>query len=71
MLRIAAGKAFPIAGDAPGAEIFVVGGSIRCDGEDLPAESWLRLPLGQEANLEAREDSVLWVKSGHLPPAAG
>jgi hypothetical protein len=66
MIRIAAGKHYRIAGDSPGAEIFVVSGAVHYDDGNLPAESWLRLPAGQAADLEAREDSVLWVKSGHL-----
>ena len=67
MIRIAAERTYALAGDSAGAEIFVVSGSIRFDGEELPAESWLRLPAGQPADLEAREDSVLWEKCGHLP----
>ena len=67
MIRIAAERSYAIAVDSPGAEIFVVGGSIRFDGEDLPAESWLRLPAGQPADLDALEDCVLWEKCGHLP----
>ena len=68
MIRIAAGKQYAIAADSPGAEIFVVNGSIRYDNGALPAESWLRLPTGESADLEARADSVLWIKCGHLPP---
>ena len=70
MLRVAAGRTYSIAADSPGAEIFVVSGSIRFDGEDLPSESWLRFPAGQPADLEAAKDSVLWEKSGHLPAAS-
>jgi hypothetical protein len=67
MIRVAGGKYYSIAGDSPGTEIFVVSGTIRYDDDSLPAESWLRSPAGQAAELEAREDSVLWVKCGHLP----
>ena len=67
MIRIVAGKQYSISGDSPGAAIFIVNGTICYDDEDLPAESWLRLPAGQMADLDAREDSVLWVKCGHLP----
>ena len=68
MLRIVAEQKYSIAKDSPGTEIFVVSGSIRYDDENLPAESWLRFPAGQSADLHARADSVLWVKRGHLPP---
>jgi hypothetical protein len=71
MVRVRAGNQYSIAPDSPGTEIFVVSGSLDYDGTYLPAESWLRLPAGQVAELEAREDSILWVKSGHLPDAAG
>jgi hypothetical protein len=71
MIRIAAGKQYTITGDSPGTEIFVVSGTVRFDDDSLPAESWLRLPAGQAADLEAREDSVLWVKSGHLTATPG
>jgi len=69
MLRIAAEQTYSIAGDAAGTEIFVVSGTIGYEGENLPAESWLRFPAGHSADLHARDDSVLWVKRGHLPPA--
>jgi hypothetical protein len=70
MVRVRAGNPYSIAADSPGTEIFVVSGSLAYDGAYLPAESWLRLPAGQVAELEAREDSILWAKSGHLPGAA-
>ncbi len=69
MIRIAAEQTYSTAGDSIGTEIFVVDGSIRYEGEHLAPESWLRLPAGQTANLHAIADSILWVKSGHLPYA--
>jgi len=69
MVRIVAEQKYSIAGDSPGTEIFVVSGTIGYEGENLPAESWLRFPAGHSADLHARADSVLWIKRGHLPPA--
>jgi anti-sigma factor ChrR (cupin superfamily) len=69
MLRIAAKRNHSIAGNPGGTEIFLVSGSVRYRDTDLPAESWLRLPANQSADIKARSDSVLWVKCGHLPPA--
>jgi len=69
MVRIAAEQRYAIAGNSAGSEIFVVSGTIGYEGENLPAESWLRFPAGHSADLHARADSVLWVKRGHLPPA--
>lgn len=71
MLRIATGSRIPLAGDSAGSELFVVSGTVRCDDDELPADSWLRLPAGQAADLEACENSVLWIKCGHLPNARG
>lgn len=67
MIRLGAGQQYSIAGDSPGTEIFVVSGTICFDSETLPAESWLRLPPGEIADLEARADSVLWEKRGNQP----
>jgi hypothetical protein len=69
MMRIAAGKRYPITDDSPGIEVFVVSGTIRYGKEKLPAESWLRLPAGEGAEVEALEGSVLWVKRGNQPAA--
>lgn len=69
MVRIAAGQEYAVAAISPGTEIFVVSGSIGYKDEDLSAESWLRFPAGQAADLHSTAGSVLWVKHGHLPPA--
>ena len=68
MVRIAAEQQYSIAGDSPGTEIFVVSGSIRYEDRVLPAESWLRFPANQSADLWALAACILWVKRGHLPP---
>ena len=49
-----------------GGEIYVISGSIRHDGRSCPAGTWLRFPRGSSHQLEAIEDALLWVKSGHL-----
>lgn len=69
MIRLVAGGQYPIADDSPGVEVFIVSGSIRVDSKTLPAESWLRLPVGEAADLNALEDSILWVKRGNQPTA--
>jgi len=50
-----------------GVEILVVTGAVRYGDEHLCAESWLRFPATQAASLTILEDSILWVKRGHLP----
>lgn len=71
MIRIAAGNRYAVAANIQGTEIFVVSGSVRHDDDNLTEEAWLRLPAGQGSDLEARVDSVLWIKSGHLPESPG
>ena len=61
------GDPCPIASDPGGLEILVISGSINDEGTELAAESWLRIPADQENRLVASSDSLLWVKTGHLP----
>ena len=67
MMRIAADQKHAFGDDSAGVEIFVVKGTVKYDDGELPAESWLRFPAGQFADLLAISDTVLWVKLGHLP----
>ncbi len=67
MVWIASGSTCTVTADPGGTEMFLVSGSIRYADEQLPAESWLRFPANQGADLLASADSVLWVKRGHLP----
>jgi anti-sigma factor ChrR (cupin superfamily) len=66
MIRLAAGEAFPIGAHPGGVEILVVDGAISDQGRKLGRESWLRFPADQAVRLSAAEDSLLWVKTGHL-----
>ena len=50
-----------------GLELFVVQGSVRVDQCQFAANSWLRFPPGARSDLYVGEDTLLWVKSGHLP----
>jgi ChrR Cupin-like domain len=67
MIRLAAGDRLPIDSDPGGIEILLVNGSIDDEGSELAAESWIRIPAGQKNRLTATSDSLLWVKTGHLP----
>ncbi len=67
MIRLGEGDPCPIASDPGGLEILVISGSINDEGTELAAESWLRIPADQENRLVASSDSLLWVKTGHLP----
>ncbi len=67
MIRLARGDALPIDSNSGGLELFVINGSINDEGTELAAESWLRIPPDQENRLVSASDSLLWVKTGHLP----
>ena len=65
MVRLQTGGRYLLPAD--GSEVFVVSGSVILTDQEMPAESWLRFPVGHEGKLIAASDSILWVKSGHLP----
>ncbi|NLS13412.1 cupin [Vibrio sp. SM6] len=50
-----------------GEEVFILSGELREGQSIYPAHSWLRFPQTQIHALEAIEDSVIWLKAGHLP----
>ncbi|MBX2799550.1 MAG: cupin domain-containing protein [Myxococcales bacterium] len=54
--------------DVPGgAEVLVLQGSLKADGDPLRVHSWMRLPAGTSWSGEAGADgATLWVKTGHL-----
>jgi anti-sigma factor ChrR (cupin superfamily) len=50
-----------------GEEIYVLRGKLQDSLGSYPGGTWLRLPLSEQLPLSASEDSLLWIKSGHLP----
>ncbi len=53
-----------------GAEVFVLAGVFSLGGELFRPASWLRVPIGETAEMTAGpEGAKLWVKSGHLAHA--
>lgn len=69
MRRIESERTLDLMPAQGGAELLVVSGEIDFAGTRLTAESWLRIPDGYRARLVAAEDTVLWLKTGHLPAA--
>lgn len=67
MIRLAAGESLPIVSNPGGVEMLLIRGTINDEGAELAAETWLRFPPGQENRIVAASDSLLWVKTGHLP----
>lgn len=54
-------------GDAGGAEVLVLDGSVSGGDAELTRHDWLRLPKGDLADLFAGEHGArLWIKTGHL-----
>ena len=54
-----------------GAELLMISGSARENGDTLTEGSWLRLPQGTQLQITAAEQGAkFWIKTGHLPFAA-
>lgn len=66
MKKVPAGERFDIEPNWLGSEVFVVDGLLARNGQCYPAESWLRFPAGSDAALTAGQDSLIWLKTGHL-----
>ena len=60
-----------------GLELLILEGSLTEGAEELPRNTWLRLPKGSDFTAKAGPEGVLfWIKTGHLaadpqPPKAG
>ena len=50
-----------------GEEIFVLSGRLKDEWGDYPAGSWIRSPHNSEHAPYTEEETVIWIKSGHLP----
>ena len=55
-----------IGAEEQGTEVFVFQGSLDLDGTRMATNGWLRLPPGYGVGLVAEEDSLVFLKSGHL-----
>ena len=49
-----------------GCEILIVGGELECQQHRYAPFSWIRIPSNLIIELKLRENTVLWVKEGHL-----
>lgn len=50
-----------------GAEMYVISGELRDEYGTYPAGTWLRCPRGSSHSPRAGEETLAWVKTGHLP----
>ena len=70
LIDIPAGAESPLHGHDGGEEIYVIRGKYADQFGEYGAGSWSRLPHGSEHKPVFIEDSLLWIKSGHLPACA-
>ena len=71
MYRLAAGTELPARETPGGEEIYVVAGTLAEADTLYRTDTWIRNPPGSAAPLQASEDTVIWVKRGHLHPQFG
>ncbi|MDD1792164.1 cupin domain-containing protein [Enterovibrio sp. ZSDZ42] len=67
MIQWPAGQHFFSISHFCGEEVFVISGEYRDEFGKYPAGVWMRTPHMFEYNPFAEEDTLLWVKVGHLP----
>ena len=66
-MKSPAGEQFPAHEHLGGEEIYVISGELADEFGRYPQGTWLRNPDGSSHQPYTEEDSLLWVKSGHLP----
>ena len=49
-----------------GCEILIIGGELECQQHRYAPFSWIRIPSNLIIELKLRENTVLWVKEGHI-----
>jgi len=67
LVKSPAGEQFPAHEHLGGEEIYVISGELADEFGRYPQGTWLRNPDGSSHQPYTEEDSLLWVKSGHLP----
>jgi anti-sigma factor ChrR (cupin superfamily) len=71
MFRLAPGAQLPAREVPRGEEIYVVSGAIEDAEGRYEADTWIRNPSGTAAQLAVVDETILWIKSGHLHPKYG
>ena len=66
LLKAPAGVKLPQCRNDKGEEIYVIRGAYRDEFGTFKSASWVRLPSGSSHTLEFLEDTLLWIKYGHL-----
>lgn len=67
LVKWPAGEYFPMHRHFGGEEIFVLSGEFRDEHGLYPAGTWIRSPHGSTHSPFVEEETLIWVKTGHLP----
>lgn len=70
MIRWPAGLKIPSHSHVGGEEVYVIEGQFSDEFGSYPAGTWVRLPDSSKHAPVADEDTLIWIKLGHLPTAA-
>ena len=68
MEKLVAGVQLPESSCPGGEEIFVLSGALEDGHEVYGAGTWIRNPVGYQHRLMSTEETVFWMKRGHLCP---
>jgi anti-sigma factor ChrR (cupin superfamily) len=68
LVRWPAGENFQLHGHFGGEEIYVIEGELIDEHGHYPAGTWIRSPHLSRHNPRVEVDTLIWVKTGHLPP---
>jgi anti-sigma factor ChrR (cupin superfamily) len=68
LVRWPAGESFPEHSHPGGEEIYVIDGEFMDEYGRYPAGSWIRSPHMSRHRPWVEQDTLIWVKVGHLPP---
>ncbi len=69
LVRWPAGERFQRHRHHGGEEIYVISGELQDEHGSYPAGTWLRSPHLSEHEPRAEQETLIWVKVGHLPAA--
>lgn len=69
LVKWPAGEVFQPHSHFGGEEIFVLSGNFRDEHGTYPAHTWIRSPHLSEHYPYVEEETIIWVKTGHLPIA--
>ena len=67
LVKWPAGEQFQQHRHQGGEEIFVLTGALKDEHGVYPAGTWIRSPHMSEHNPYVEEETIIWVKTGHLP----